>query len=125
MLRERTGPVVVRDLFGKLVEVARSRVVPQPLPRFAYPRGSRPRQVMQGGKAGEKLWIEIEYARDLCLLKHQLRDEYFIRVARVPPGEVAMVLAVPGAQLFEKACACARVMAGRVGMRCRERLRRR
>src|SRR5688500_11247870 len=80
------------------MQVSRSRVVPESGPRLHHASWSRPRDAGEGRKPPQKTVVPLEHARDLSLLQHQLGDENAIRIARVPPGEVAAVGAKPAAK---------------------------
>ena len=93
----------VRHMPGERVEVPRPRVVAEPRPRFGHASRSGACDVVQGGEGGEELSVLRHDARDLRLLKHQLGDEDAIRIARLPPGEVAPVGAKPAAEASTEA----------------------
>lgn len=80
------------------MEVTRARIVSEALPRFTYLVRPRLRELREVGKSIQKAIVIVEHPRDLRLLEHQLRNENAVRIARFPPGQIATVLAIPGAQ---------------------------
>jgi len=85
-------------LAGQSVQVARSRVVAETLPRLHHPAGSRPRDVVERGKPLEEFAVPRHDPGDLRLLKHQLGHEHFVRVARPPPRKITCVASIPPSQ---------------------------
>ncbi len=93
-----TGPPSTRDGAGEPMEIVRSGVVPEPVPRLPHPPGMGRRQRVQRGKSTEKALVVIDHARDLRLLEHELRDEHAIGIACASPGKVAPVATEPAVQ---------------------------
>ena len=91
----RLAPAV-GDLDREAMEVARASVVAKTFPRLRDATGLGARDIGKGRELIEKLAVLRDDARDLRLLKHQLRHEHLVRAARPAPRQVARVSAIPG-----------------------------
>ena len=80
---------------GGTMEVARSGIVPQPLPAEQHIVLIYLSKRTQIGKTAHKTQIIVHTLRDTRLLKDYLADPYTIRVCRITPRQYAMVLVVP------------------------------
>lgn len=90
-----------QDLRGAM-QVARARVVTQPLPHLQHPLDRRRRQRRQRRKRRQPAPVILAHRLDPRLLKHHLTDPDTIRVARVAPRQRAPVLAIPAHQRAAK-----------------------
>ena len=83
------------ELAGCLVERDRATVVAEALPGADHvcPRGCS--EVCRGRPTFEPRSPPFDHAIHLCLLEHHLADEDRVRVARVPPRQIASVRFVP------------------------------
>src|SRR5262249_25272133 len=88
-----------RDLTSRPVQVAGTAVVAQPFPEakhFLFRGGGQRRH----GRERLQKTLEIRHDRRyLRLLEHDLADPDGIRVAALPPRQVALVASKPGQQL--------------------------
>jgi len=84
-LREHTVEALLSHSGGE-VKVSRSAVVAQWGP---HPQDFTERCISQGAnrwKSLEKLLVLRQYAVNLRLLQHDLRNEHSVRITRLPPG---------------------------------------
>ena len=80
---------------GRLVQIARAGVIPQSLPRLEHVVLRRIGEVANRGKPVEKPMVIGNDRIYLRLLEHELGEQNAIGVIRVPPRQVAFVLAIP------------------------------
>ena len=94
-LRQILGPAVLCDVDGGAVEIHGSAVVAETFPGTDDVRARRLRQRVHCGPPLEPLGPARHDPRHLRLLKHHLAHEHRVRVAGVPPGQVARVRGEP------------------------------
>lgn len=80
--------VFVDDRAGQLMKMCRPTVVAESLPCFSDAVRARPGKSLDRGEPSDESRIEIDDARDLCLLQHELGDDHAIRIARSSPRQV-------------------------------------
>jgi len=97
-LGEVVRPAVRCDVLRGAKEVEAAAVVPEPLPGSDDVRGRCRSERLGGGPTLEPIDVARHDAFHLRLLQHHLGDEDRVRVARVPPRQVAAVRGVPGEQ---------------------------
>ena len=81
------APVALQDLPGSPMEVARPRVVPQPLPHFEHVVQRGLGQGLHVGKSPEPPFQVGDDRLDLRLLQHGFRDPNHVGIAAGSPGE--------------------------------------
>lgn len=98
----KSAVVAILDCFGGRVQLMRSCVIPEALPRMEdlIFRSSGDRAEI--GEAAEPLIIIRDHTRDLGLLEHEFRGENGVRILGAAPGEVPAVMAIPIAQRAAK-----------------------
>ena len=90
------GPAVARDDRAGRPQPQRALVVAQADPLGEDLRRRRGGERLRGRPARHPALVALEHARDLRLLRHELRDEDRVGIARAPPRQVAAVGVVPG-----------------------------
>jgi hypothetical protein len=83
---------------GSRTEVSGARVIAKALPGAKDLLFGSSRQGGEIGETPQPLIIIREDGGDLRLLEHELGDEDSVGIAGAAPGEIAAVLAVPGAE---------------------------
>ncbi len=92
----RDSPVqVVHHDAGQTMEVLRTAVVPQAVPRLPHPPGPRTGERSDGGESVDESPVVPVDPRHLGLLQHELRHEDVIRVPRASPRQVSTVGSKP------------------------------
>ncbi len=81
--------------FGKIVKSHRSVIVPHPSPGPDHLRGLCLRQFSERRIIPEKFTVFHHHAGDLCLLEHDLGNEYAVGVPLIAPGKFASVSPIP------------------------------
>ena len=99
-LRQVVGPARRCHPPRSAMEVQPTPVVAEPLPCADHLRGRGGRERLRRRPALEPLQVPRYDPFDLRLLKHYLRDEDGVRIARPAPRQVAAVLAEPGQKLL-------------------------
>ena len=126
-LGQVVGPAVSRNLLRGAVERERAPVVAEPLPLPDHVAGRGRGERLHGRPALEPAPPARHDALDLRLLRHDLADEDRVRIARLPPGQVAAVSAEPGQEKLvhqhEPRSACCRSKPGRAASRFAHRVR--
>src|SRR5215210_9470009 len=81
--------------FRSAVEIARARIIAEPLPGVQDVGLGRRRQAFEVGKPPEPLTIIWQDSCDLRLLEHDLGNKNGVRIARLTPWKIATVDAKP------------------------------
>ena len=84
----------------RFLQVARTAVVPQPLPGLEHLLLRGPGQVRHGGKQRQETRVIGFHGFRAGLLKHDFRQPDAVGIAGVTPGQIAPDTVVPGEQRF-------------------------
>jgi hypothetical protein len=89
--------------FRNRMQIASSRVIAETLPRVEDVTLRSPGEGGEIWEAAEPLIIIRNNGGNLSLLEHELGDEDGVGIARLAPGEITAVLAIPAGQRAMKA----------------------
>ena len=94
----KSGAVLSVHDFSGCMKIAGPRVVAETLPRVEDVTFRSPSQRAKIREPAEPLIIIRDNGGNLGLLEHELGDENGVGIARVTPGKIPAVLAIPAAQ---------------------------